>query len=54
MSNRHNFGWCVLVPLISVYTNLHAHSFTKGYPDFFKFVAIVNRTAVQNCILVCI
>ena len=26
----------------------------EGYPDFFKFVAIVNRTAVQNCILVCI
>ena len=54
MSNRHNLGWCVLVPLISVYTNLLAHSSTEGYHDFFKFVPVVNRTAVQNYILVCI
>ena len=54
MSNRHNLGWCVLVPLISVYTNVLAHSSTEGYPEFLKFVAIVNRTAVQHCIFICI
>ena len=47
-------GWHILLALTWMYLNLLMHSSSEGYPDFFKFFAIMSSAAVHNCMLVCI
>ena len=54
MPERCILGWYILLALTWVYPNLLMHSSIEGHSDFFKFLAIMSRAAVHNCILVCI
>ena len=45
-------GYCIMLPLTSLCHNFLINSSTEGYPDVFKFLAIMNRTVMHYLMLV--